>query len=123
MEAAQNAPLLLLTLDGGGIRGLSELIILREIMQRMDSHHIGLSSFRPRDYFDMIGGTGTGGWITIMLGRLGMTVHEAISAYSDIVLKVFSESKTLARDELYKASALEDALKNMIRYELGDEGF
>lgn len=48
-------------LDGGGIRGLSSLIIVEELMEcikwkaRLDSVPI------PADYFDPIGGTSTGG--------------------------------------------------------------
>ena len=48
-------------LDGGGIRGLSELIVLREIMQRIQ-HDEGLETVPcPCEYFDLIGGTSTGG--------------------------------------------------------------
>lgn len=55
-----NRPLRLLSLDGGGIRGISELVILQEIM-----HHVGralkVETPLPADYFDMICGTSTGG--------------------------------------------------------------
>jgi len=56
----------ILALDGGGVRGLSSLLILREIM-----NDIG-ENVKPREYFDLIGGTSTGGLIAIMLGILGM---------------------------------------------------
>ena len=47
--------------DGGGIRGLSELLILKEIMARIQ-YKDGLTELPlPCDYFDMIGGSGTGG--------------------------------------------------------------
>lgn len=50
-------------LDGGGIRGLSILIIIREIMHRIQ-HAKGLDSPPlPCEYFDLIGGTGTGGYV------------------------------------------------------------
>jgi len=49
--------------DGGGVRGLSELIILREIMERIQ-YQRGLEELPlPCDYFDMIGGTSTGGFV------------------------------------------------------------
>jgi hypothetical protein len=47
--------------DGGGIRGISELLILDEIMSRI-KHDLQLAELpRPCDYFHLIGGTSTGG--------------------------------------------------------------
>ena len=48
-------------LDGGGIRGLSELCILREIMNRLKYKLKLDKSPIPAEYFDLIGGTSTGG--------------------------------------------------------------
>lgn len=61
-----------LSLDGGGVRGLSSLLILREIMEEIGRRTESAETPRPSQYFDLIGGTGTGGIIAIMLGRLGM---------------------------------------------------
>jgi patatin-like phospholipase/acyl hydrolase len=47
----------LLAFDGGGVRGLSSLIILQQLMETIDLD----SPPKPCDYFDMIGGTSTGG--------------------------------------------------------------
>lgn len=47
----------LLSLDGGGVRGLSSLYILQRIMDAIDPDHPP----KPCDYFDIIGGTSTGG--------------------------------------------------------------
>ena len=48
--------------DGGGIRGLSSLLILREVLYRMQQQQ-GLAEIpRPCDVFDLAGGTGTGGY-------------------------------------------------------------
>jgi hypothetical protein len=47
-------------LDGGGIRGISELIILEEIMHRV-GRALNVSTPLPADYFDMICGISTGG--------------------------------------------------------------
>lgn len=53
-------------IDGGGIRGLSELLILKEIMYRLKAEQ-GLSEIpRPCEYFDMIGGTSTGGCVFLV---------------------------------------------------------
>jgi patatin-like phospholipase/acyl hydrolase len=62
----------ILSLDGGGVRGLSELVILRELMEDIASDQSLASTPKPCDYFDLIGGTSTGGLIAIMLGSLGM---------------------------------------------------
>jgi patatin-like phospholipase/acyl hydrolase len=47
----------LLALDGGGVRGLSALLILEKLMETVDPD----APPKPCDYFDMIGGTSTGG--------------------------------------------------------------
>ena len=54
-----NRELRLLALDGGGVRGLSTLMILEQLMEMVNPG----SPPKPCDYFDMIGGTGTGGWV------------------------------------------------------------
>jgi patatin-like phospholipase/acyl hydrolase len=55
--------LCLLSLDGGGVRGLSTLYILKGLMQRLNHERQkeGLPTVKPCDVFDLIGGTSTGG--------------------------------------------------------------
>jgi hypothetical protein len=55
--------LCLLSLDGGGVRGLSTLYILKYIMDRLNHERNGanLASMKPCEAFDLIGGTSTGG--------------------------------------------------------------
>lgn len=64
----------ILSLDGGGVRGLSSLVILREIMEAIGDKTDVSSAPMPCEYFDLIGGSGTGGLIAIMLGLLGMVL-------------------------------------------------
>ncbi|KAL9617923.1 MAG: hypothetical protein Q9160_007289 [Pyrenula sp. 1 TL-2023] len=83
--------LCLLSLDGGGVRGLSTLYILKNLMTRLnrERQQKGLSVVKPCEVFDLIGGTSTGGLIAIMLGRLDMDVNECISAYNRLMESVF----------------------------------
>ena len=50
----------LLSLDGGGIRGLSSLQILKKLMLNIKTKNKLLDTPKPCDIFDMIGGTSTG---------------------------------------------------------------
>lgn len=79
----------LLSFDGGGVRGLSSLMILRRLMAAVDPD----DPPKPCDYFDMIGGTSTGGLIAVMLGRLNMTVDECIEAYISLSDAVFRKKR------------------------------
>jgi patatin-like phospholipase/acyl hydrolase len=79
--------LCLLALDGGGVRGLSALHILKQLMELVDSENPP----KPCDYFDLIGGTSTGGLIAIMLGRLQMSVDECIYEYKKLSTRVFTK--------------------------------
>jgi predicted acylesterase/phospholipase RssA len=47
----------LLSLDGGGVRGLASLAILDKLMRMIDP----ANPPKPCEVFDMIGGTSTGG--------------------------------------------------------------
>ena len=47
----------LLAFDGGGVRGLSALMILQQLMEAVNPN----APPKPCEYFDMIGGTSTGG--------------------------------------------------------------
>lgn len=58
----------LLALDGGDIRDLSSLIILEQLMKTIDSD----SPPKPYDYFDMIGGTSTGGLVVTLRVDCGL---------------------------------------------------
>ena len=52
------------TVDGGGIRGISSLLILEHIMEKICEAQ-GLDNVpKPCEHFDLIGGTSTGGQVT-----------------------------------------------------------
>jgi hypothetical protein len=127
--------------DGGGARGLSCLIILHEIMKRIQQA-FGLAEIPdPMDFFDLIGGTGTGGWACVllfwdsrltkscfvypriavaMIGRLRMPTEIAINRYLKLA-EVFSEKKRMGSGaSVFKASKLEAVLKEIIEEATGN---
>ena len=57
--------LCLLSLDGGGVRGLSTLYVLKQLMRRINAERqeSGEPTIKPCDIFDLIGGTSTGGYV------------------------------------------------------------
>lgn len=149
----------ILSLDGGGIRGYSSLLILRELMKAIGdlerNWHAGPaeSSFHPLQppstdsdappnypiinsenpetnasspwlpchYFDYMAGTSTGGLISIMLGRLRMSIDDCITEYETLGPKVFAHPRWLhlrsplfwPRDK-YDHRSLEKAIKEVI---------
>ncbi|KAM0324875.1 hypothetical protein ACHAQA_007841 [Verticillium albo-atrum] len=112
-------PLKILSLDGGGIRGLSSLLILENVMERICKAENLDAIPRPCDRFDLIGGTSTGGIIAIMLGRLGMTVTECIQAYRVMAEKAFTRKRTTifpgSSRGAFSATALEEAIRDIIK--------
>lgn len=56
--------LCLLSLDSGGVRGLSTLYILKSLMTRLNHERktANLPPLKPCEVFDLIGGTSTGGY-------------------------------------------------------------
>ncbi|CAE6403507.1 unnamed protein product [Rhizoctonia solani] len=108
-----------LCIDGGGVRGLSPLIILQEIIHRSTNAKPGEETY-PHEHFDIIAGTGTGGISACMLGRLRMPIEKAIPGYAKLSKEVFQDTK-LGGTTMYKATKLQDALKRMIREATGNE--
>ncbi|KAF2148076.1 phospholipase, patatin family protein, partial [Myriangium duriaei CBS 260.36] len=101
----------LLCIDGGGIRGLSALLIIRKLMEFIDSDNPP----KPCDHFDMIGGTGTGGLIAVMLGRLEMTVDECIDQYVALHSSIIHDVGVFGIRSGYDRLALEDTVKQIMR--------
>ncbi|OQV09068.1 hypothetical protein CLAIMM_13246 [Cladophialophora immunda] len=116
--------LCLLSLDGGGVRGLSSLYILKGLMTRLNFERqaVGLARVKPCDIFDLIGGTSTGGIIAIMLGRLEMDVDECIKEYKVMMKKVFKNKRNAFFVSItgnvkarFSSKTLETAIKEVLR--------
>ena len=69
---------LLLSLDGGGVRGLSSILILKHIMDELNAHRE--KRLEPWQVFDMIGGTSTGGSVTFLLSVNAIQLNRDIDS-------------------------------------------
>lgn len=132
-DTTKGPPLRILSLDGGGVRGFSMLIILQELMHRTFVEIEGRAPKRneipkPCDHFDLIAGTGTGGLIAIMLGRLRLDLDTCKDVYVRMTRRVFETDKTLfgvpLRSTMFKASMLEEAIRQCVKEHtvFADEG-
>jgi hypothetical protein len=84
-------PKRILALDGGGLRGVLTLGMLREIETVLRQRHGGDPAFRLCDYFDLMAGTSTGAIIAAALS-LGMSVDEVHAHYMKLGNFVFKRS-------------------------------
>ncbi|KFZ08459.1 hypothetical protein V502_09342 [Pseudogymnoascus sp. VKM F-4520 (FW-2644)] len=85
----------------------------------------------PWQYFDLMGGTSTGGIIAIMLGRLRMTIRECIEAYTELSKAIFTPKHSRASlvrgveylngDGKFDSQAFEKEIKTQIRKSKGAE--
>lgn len=89
-------PKRILSLDGGGVRGLLTLGLLEKVeailAERVPQAQRG--RFRLCDYFDLIGGTSTGSIIAVQLAR-GASVAELKDLYFRLAPKVFGGQRAL----------------------------
>ena len=104
-----------LTLNGGGLRGLGPLLILQSLMKEIKDIELSKNSeatssaystidnfstredfqppaYRPCHYFDYVGGSGTGGMVALMLGRFRMSVDDAVMLYWELCTNLKDES-------------------------------
>ncbi|BDU49554.1 CBASS cGAMP-activated phospholipase [Haliovirga abyssi] len=118
----------ILTIDGGGIRGLIPSIILKELESKLQK--LG-NDKKFYEIFDLIAGTSTGGIIALGLSvpPNGLKTEEIINFYetdgkkifpNDIFSKLKNDIRQLT-DEKYEKKPLEKILKNIFNeYTLQD---
>jgi hypothetical protein len=82
------APKRILALDGGGLRGVLTVAILKRIEDILREQAGGDPGFRLSDHYDLIGGTSTGSIIAAGLA-LGMSVDEIRGHYFALGKDVF----------------------------------
>lgn len=116
----------ILTIDGGGIRGILPgqlLVRLEKLIQKKT----GNSSAKIGDYFDMVAGTSTGSILTTFIlrpgedGKAKYHAKEAVDLYIDKGDEIFHRSigraiKTIGgiTDEKYSAENIEAILKDKL---------
>jgi len=126
---AKKGPKKILALDGGGIRGILTLGMLKKIETVLREKNPDLLL---GDYYDLIGGTSTGAIIACGLA-IGKSVDEIIKLYQELGSEIFGKGrnkKFLKRDwkilrsfsvENYSSSNLEEYLYSTFKeIHLGD---
>jgi hypothetical protein len=88
-EETKMAKFNILSLDGGGVRGIITATILTEVEKVTQSLH----QQNLGEYFDLVTGTSTGSLITAMIAR-GMTADEIVKKYFDLAKQVFPQKKS-----------------------------
>jgi predicted patatin/cPLA2 family phospholipase len=79
----------ILSLDGGGTRGVLSIAFLKEILKRVDRN------LEPYQMFDLICGTSTGGIIATLLGAQQASLAEAEVLYDAFIDKIFAQRSNL----------------------------
>lgn len=115
---------------------MSSLVILHEIMKKIQVD-LGLPTLpKPCDYFHMIAGTSTGGYvlekltiswgsyitdpraslIAIMLGRLRMSTEEALREYDECAEQIFSKQnkKKWNLSQKFRATPLKTVIEQIV---------
>lgn len=108
---SKKSPRKLLTLDGGGIRGVLTLQVLIRMEELLREHSGQGDNFRLCNFFDYIGGTSTGAIIAAGLAR-GMSAKELSDFYMKAGPAMFDKAFILFRlRHLYESKPLQGELQ------------
>ena len=109
----------LLTIDGGGIRGVLALEILDALERQLaDAQDLPREDFRLSDFFDYVAGTSTGAVVAACIAR-GMSVSEIMDFYTNVGPKMFDNRRLmkawswLRYQSAYDSTPLATALKEV----------
>ncbi|KAF1847324.1 uncharacterized protein K460DRAFT_278260 [Cucurbitaria berberidis CBS 394.84] len=75
----------ILSLDGGGVRGVVILEVLSRIQQELGNQ------IPIQDFFDLIIGTSTGGIVALALGIKGWPIAHCIKSFKTLMLSAFTQ--------------------------------
>ena len=114
-KLTKRPPHKLLALDGGGIRGVMTLEILREIEAQLQQATGGGDSFALADFFDYIGGTSTGAIIATFLA-LGWRVQRILDFYVKAGPAMFDKAGLLRR---FRYKFEDEQLAALLQSQLG----
>lgn len=114
-KMAGTIPKKILTLDGGGIRGMITIEMLKEIETVLRSALNQNEAFVLADYFDYISGTSTGAIIAACLS-LGWPVDKIRDFYTYSGAKMFDKASFLKR---FKYAYEDEELKQLLQQEFG----
>ncbi len=110
----------ILTLDGGGVRGIVTIAFLKEIEKQL-RNKTGNQNLVLADVFDQIAGTSVGSMIATMLA-LGYDVAEIENVFRDLAPKIFSGRETIFGQKRFDARALVNGVRAIVKDErLGSE--
>ncbi|KAJ2914529.1 hypothetical protein MD484_g5883, partial [Candolleomyces efflorescens] len=103
-----------LSLDGGGFRGLGMLYVLDGITKAANARNRRPTDpqLKPHEIFDIIVGSSTGGLIAVLIGRLGLDCDQAIAEYKALATALFGTSRSafmekLLADQKFEAATVE----------------
>jgi len=110
-----------LCLDGGGIRGLSEILILKELMLQVRIQNQLEHTPEPKDCFDFICGTSTGGLLAVLIGRLGKTLDECETLFRTFGSKIFEGGSLKKTSRLFFEGSrhASDGLIEVVQHQAG----
>lgn len=115
----QGRPFRILSIDGGGIRGVFPAAVLAELENRF------LNGGSIANHFDMIAGTSTGGIIALALAH-GMTAQQALNIYLERGEYIFPPAAGIGKVSrvlrwLFKPKHNQAALKEELLRIFGDK--
>ncbi len=113
-------PKRILTIDGGGIRGLLSCGILKQIEETLRERQPTpetREAFVLADYYDFIGGTSTGSIVAAWLA-LGKRVSDLQDLYMNMGSGIFGNSRRFGGVFIAKFDS--DRLENQLKDQLGD---
>ncbi|KAM5355310.1 hypothetical protein ACJ41O_001956 [Fusarium nematophilum] len=108
----EEAGVRVLCLDGGGVRGIIELLVLQAIEEALGSH------VRIQNFFDLIVGSSTGGIIALGLGVKHWSVDQCMSHFRGLCGQAFTSRPfkpitVISHKSYYKTKPLERALQSV----------
>jgi hypothetical protein len=122
--------------DAGGTRGVSQLKILAELMHRLNFEAEDDEVLLPCDAFDMIGGSGSGGWveetrrrmihlwyrhrfIAILLVVFGLNAEQALDEFVELSVDILEKQEM---DAAARTAALKIYINKLLdKYGIGIE--